>query len=204
MKIFIIEDHQIVKDGLKLILERDPKFTVVGEAENVAKTLELIPKVLPDICLLDINLGNDSGLSLIAPILHLSPGTKVAVLSMHETKEYIIKSFQAGAVAFFPKGIAPSQLLSGLNTLSKENLFLLPGQKEILEEAKNPEHTLTMREIEILKMIAKGLSSKQIAEQLNLSYRTIETHRFNIFKKLNVTNSIEAVSRAADLGLLIG
>lgn len=201
MKIFIIEDHQIVKDGLKLILERDPKFIVVGEAETIKDALTLIPKLTPDICLLDINLKNESGLSLIGPILSLLPNTKIAILSMHETAEFITRSFKAGASAFFPKGIPPATLLKGLNTLMTEKMFYLPGQKDILD--RNLESTiLTQRESEILQLISQGLSSKQVADKLEVSYRTVETHRSNIFKKLNVTNSIEAVSKGLDLGII--
>jgi DNA-binding NarL/FixJ family response regulator len=202
MKIFIVEDHKIVRDGLKLIMESEATFKVVGEADNVTTTLSELEKDIPDVCLLDINLHNESGMTLIEPILKRFPQTKVVVLSMHTSPEYIVRCFKSGVSAYFPKDISPKILIEGIKTLNTQDKFYLDGQKELLATT-SADIKLTDRETEIIRLIAKGLSSKQIADVLKVSPRTVESHRFNIFKKLDVTNSFEAVTKATEIGIFI-
>lgn len=203
MKVCIVEDHKIVRDGLKLIFKSDPTFDVVGEAENVANTIPLLKSLSPDICLLDLNLANESGLGLIEQIVRECPTVKVAILSMHTSAEYIVRSFRHGAAAYFPKDVSPKVLLEGLRTLETEKNFFLPGQTELLSSKAATGVELTEREKEVMRLIAKGLSSKQMGEVLHLSPRTVESHRFNIMKKLEVSNSVEAVSKAIEIGIVI-
>ena len=203
MKIFIIEDHKIVRDGLKLILQSDPRFEVVGESDKVPNTIDDIKSKLPNICLLDINLGTESGLPLLEQIIKECPEVKVAILSMHTSPEYITRSFKLGASAYFPKDISPQILLQGLHALENEKIHYLPGQKELLKSQTKVHVELPEREKEVIKLIAKGYSSKQMADMLKLSPRTIESHRFNIMKKLEVSNSVEAVSKAIEAGIVI-
>jgi len=203
MKIFITEDHKIVRDGLKLIFQSDASIEIVGESDSVGSTLSEVKNLCPDICLLDINLGSESGLGLIDQMIRECPHVKIASLSMHTSAEYIISSLKHGASAYFPKDVSPKILLDGLHTLMKEKKFYLPGQKELLSSASSFGVELTEREKEVIRLIAKGFSSKQMAEILKLSPRTIESHRFNIMKKLEVSNSVEAVSKAIEIGIVI-
>lgn len=203
MKVFIIEDHEIVRDGLKLILKSDPAFEVVGEADCVENTISTVKAVRPDVCLLDINLGQESGLTLLDQFVTECPDVRIAILSMHTGPDYIVRSFKHGAAAYFPKDVSPKVLLEGLHALEKEKPFYLPGQKALISSNSNLGVELSEREKEVIQLIAKGYSSKQMAEMLKLSLRTIESHRFNIMKKLEVSNSFEAVSKAIEIGIII-
>jgi DNA-binding NarL/FixJ family response regulator len=209
IKVFLVDDHKIVRDGLKSILASSSKFVFKGEDSHPQSFMKLLPGLEVDIIVLDISLPSISGIDLIKKIKELKPSTKVVMLSMHNEPEYIFRSLREGANAYLPKDIEAEEFLNALLQVHLKGSYFpkninftkqvtpAPYQDEAPQSA-----VLTQREIEILEFMVKGLSSKEIAKDLSISPRTIETHRLNIMKKLGTSNSAETVAMAVKKGLL--
>jgi DNA-binding NarL/FixJ family response regulator len=208
--VLIVDDHPLFREGLKTIIERDSRFKVVAEAENGHKGIKMARQHKPDLAIVDISLPDRSGIELTREIRSLLPDTRVLIVSMHSKIDYIAEAFQAGATGYVVKESATEKLLKGLEAVLKgdyfldssvshqvvENLMNLP-----VKEAKitNSEYSaLTPREQEITRLLAEGLPTKNVAERLFISPKTVENHRANIMKKLNLHSTMELV-RYADM-----
>lgn len=207
--VYLLDDHKIVRDGLKSILAMKDDFNVVGEDSHPDNFLSNLKNIQIDILILDVSLPSVSGIDLIRRVKEISPNTQIVMLSMHDNPEYMFRSLKEGANAYLPKDIEAEEFIEALNQVrTKGNYFpekMNFGAKDELfppEEGLKYSILLTSREIEILGYMAKGLSSKQIAQQLGVSPRTIETHRVNIMKKLGTNNSAETVALATKLKLI--
>ncbi len=212
--LLIVDDHPLLREGLKAIIGRNPEYEVIGEAGNGREALRMVKQLKPNLALLDISLPDQSGLELIRDMLQSSPETRVMIISMHSKIDYIVKAFQAGARGYVAKESATEKLLQGINTVLKGDYFMdtsvsqqvvkkLAGLAE--KEAKVQDaayETLTPREQEIMVLVAEGLSSNDIAERLFISSKTVENHRASIMHKLNLHNTIELIRYAAKLGLI--
>ncbi len=213
-RILIIDDHPLFRAGLKAIIERNSKFEVVGEAGSGREGLRMAGRLKPDLVLMDISLPDRSGIQLTREIRSLLSDTRVMIVSMHSKIDYIVEAFQAGATGYVVKESASERLMNGLEQVSKGQYFLdssvshevvkkLMGSPEKETKITDVAYgTLTRREQEVMRFLAEGFSTKEAAEKLFLSPKTIENHRNNIMRKLDLHNIIELIRYAAKLGVI--
>lgn len=200
-KVFLLDDHKIIRDGIRSILLTNPSFRVTGEEGNPVNFLENLDKLDIDILVLDLSLPNVSGFQLIPKIKKQAPAIKILVLSMHNDPETMQRCMSLGANGYIPKDSDSEQMLKALEAVAEGKVYF----ENVASTAtvKNvKDNLLSQREREVLTHLSNGLSSKQIGNELNISTRTVETHRLNIMKKLNTTNSAETISVAARLHLI--
>lgn len=212
ISVLIVDDHTLMRQGLRRILE-EAGMQIVGEAENgqeaVAKTLE----VSPDVVLMDIQMPVMDGIQATREIKSLAPRTTVVILTMHEEEEYLFEAIKAGAIGYLQKNKAPQELIKVIEA-AREGLSLLPPTlaTRVLNEfaaiSKQQEQKLkhytqlTSREREVLKLIAQGLSNKEIAKELFISDKTVKNHLSNIFAKLQINDRTKAAILAVKEGLI--
>jgi DNA-binding NarL/FixJ family response regulator len=212
--ILIIDDHPLFREGLKSIIAGDRQFVVEGEAGHARNGFALAKKIRPDVALVDISLPDESGMQLTQRIRSTLPETRVMIVSMHSKIDYIVEAFQAGATGYVVKESAAGRLIQGLRAVIEGEYFLDSSiSHEVVERLmKSPVREarvsdsdygrLTPREQEIMRMLAEGQSKAQIAERLCISIKTVENHRSNIMKKLDLHSAMDLVRYAAKLGLI--
>ncbi|CAN5823675.1 response regulator transcription factor [soil metagenome] len=195
INILLVDDHPLVRDGLRARLETITHFKIVGEAGNAEEALKMAASVPINLILMDINLGNSSGITLTARFTSEYPDIAIIMLSMHEKTEYVTQSMRAGARAYVLKDAPAKEIIDAIDTvISGTNYF----SSALISQAGKPSPTqiLTLREQCILKSIATGKSNKHIARELDLSVRTVETHRLNIKRKLNIEGQADLIRYA--------
>jgi DNA-binding NarL/FixJ family response regulator len=202
ISVLIADDHSIIRQGLKQILEMEEDIEVIAQAANGNEALKHARMYCPDIILMDINMPEMNGLQAIKELKSHEKNYKIIVLTIHEDREYMFKTLQMGAEGYVLKDSEPSVLIEAIRTVHNGETFIQPNMtKELVKEynrvtiykkdRKDP-NNLTKREIEVLGLIAEGLINKQIAKQLYISEKTVKNHVSNIFKKLNVTDRTQA------------
>jgi two-component system, NarL family, response regulator DegU len=213
INIVLADDHVLVRKGIRAMLESDQELDVIGEASNGLEALETAQRLHPDILVLDIRMPEMNGLEAAAKLEEYSPDTKAVILSMHDSEEYVLQALDAGAFGYLLKDTDKTEFVKALkqihggnkyfsgavsNVLANRLLNTKPFTNKSTNEAEDSLNTynLTRREKEILQMVVEGKQNKQIAEASGKSVRTIETHRFNIMKKLGVNNAIDMVNKA--------
>ena len=206
IRIVVADDHQVVRAGLKLLLDAEEDFEVVAEAGDVASASRTVLGYKPDVVVLDLNMPDGSSLPAIPKMLSDSPGTRVVVLTMQEDPAFAREALQAGARGYVLKEAADSELVEAVRTAAEGRTYLHPelGARIAAEPPKpaGPPDDLTEREVEIQKLIALGHTNTEIAEQLFLSVRTVESHRARIQQKTGVGTRAELVRYALDNDLV--
>ncbi len=212
--VLIVDDHPLFREGLKSLLARHSSFEVIGEAGNGNDGLKKAKKLMPDLVVMDISLPDQSGIEVTGKIRSLLPETRVIVLSMHTKIDYITEAFRQGATGYVVKESATEKLMECLEIVSKGEYFvdsslshrvvksLLESDEKERKITDDGYNTLTPREQQVMRLLAEGHSTKQIAENLFISPKTVENHRSNIMSKLEVHTIMELVRYAARLGLI--
>src|SRR5690606_25802105 len=213
--IVLADDHVLVRNGIKAMLESDSDIRVVGEAGSGAEALEVTRQLHPDILVLDIRMPGMTGLEAAAKLADVAPGTKAVILSMHDSEDYVLQALDAGAYGYLLKDTDKNEFIRALKQINTGNKYFSGAVSNVLanrllntKPSKNtatpPRDTyhLTPKEKEILRLVIDGKQNKQIADALSKSVRTIETHRFNIMKKLGVNNAIDMVNKVVRENLL--
>jgi two-component system response regulator NreC len=212
-KVLVCDDHAVVRAGLRLILEKEKEFQLVGEAETVDQAIELASHFQPDIVLMDISIPGANGLDAIPLVQEVAPGAKVLILTVHDDEAYFFRALQAGAAGYVLKGASVSELLAALRLVIQGGApipralaprLLNDYMERVDQQAVSSYATLTAREREILRLIRMGRTNKQIAEELFISVRTVERHRSSIMRKAGLENRAELVAYAVRQGLLSG
>lgn len=212
--LLIVDDHALFREGLRIVLEKDRRFEVIGEASTAEEALELVQKHLPEISVVDISLPDKSGIHLTREISRLQPEAKVIIVSMHSKIDYVLASFKAGAKGYVLKDSSPNRLLEGLQTVAAGEYFVdsslsfemvqsLMNSSNGDKQAADPAYsTLSQREQEMLRLFAEGMTANEIADSLSLSRKTVENHRNHIMKKLGADSTIDLIRYATKLGLV--
>jgi DNA-binding NarL/FixJ family response regulator len=208
IKVALIDDHQIVRDGIKSLLVEESDIEVITESANANHFMEAIVNQQPNVAIVDISLPGISGIEITKKLTDLYPNIKVIILSMHTTQEFIFNAIKAGAKGYLPKNITRSELVEAITEVFNGNEYFskdISGiiLKNYLNHVKNPdrvvieqEQELTPREHEILKLVAEGFSNQLIADKLYISVRTVESHKNHIMQKLELTTTVELVKYA--------
>ena len=208
--IVLADDHRLVREGLRRLLEEREDFHVVGEATNGEQAVEIAESERPDLVLMDISMPGLSGIDATRRICRNGSGTKVLVLSMHDNRSFVEEVLRAGASGYVLKDAASSDLLRAVDAVRAGDSFLSPTiTQQVVEAIAHPGErpaaaleSLTEREREVLTLIAEGLSSKQIATQLGVSLKTVESHRANLMDKLDIHKVSGLVRFAIRAGLV--
>jgi two-component system, NarL family, response regulator LiaR len=196
--VVIVDDHTIVRQGLRTYLELQPDLLVVGEAANGSEAMAVVKESLPDIVLMDLVMPVMDGVDATRAITAMSPSTRVIVLTSFSEDEKVFASIKAGAQGYLMKDVLPSDLVAAIRTVNRGEAQLDPEiARKVMQEFANPQpvapkHDLTDRELEVLRLIAQGKSNKDISEDLVLSEKTVKTHVSNILQKLHLSDRTQA------------
>jgi len=212
VRIVLADDHTVMRNGLRLLLERQPNLRVVGEAADGRQAVALSESANPDVVIMDIGMPNLNGIEAARQIVNRNPRTAIAILSMHSDESYVIRALKAGARAYLLKDSAEADLLAAVRALTEGKSFFSPAISKILVEdymrqlesrgAEDTYELLTNREREILQLLAEGRTNKEVANMLNLSLYTVETHRMHILQKLNMHSVPELILYAVRKGII--
>lgn len=207
IRVVIADDHQVVLEGFMARFELEPEIQVVATASNGLQAVDVVKQHQPDVILMDVSMPIMNGIDATRLIKEEVPDAKVLMLTMHDNREYIMQAMQAGAVGYMLKDISASKVVQAIKTVNQgasyfcESVIRTLATSEITPAA-NKLNPLSRREEAVLKLVAQGCSSKKIASLLNISYRTVETHRQNIKHKLDINSTAELAKYAMQHGLL--
>jgi two-component system response regulator NreC len=210
IRILIADDHAVVRSGLRALLRADPELEVVGEAEDGTETLRLAETLHPDLVLLDITMPPENGIKTAQRLKETHPELVVLILTMHEDEGLLHEALRAGAAGYVIKRAEESEILQAIHAASQGDIYVHPAMtRALLHQPVTTEHRrgapanpLTPREIDVLRLLAKGNTNRQIAGLLALSMRTVENHRANLMGKLGLVSRVELVNYAEENDLL--
>jgi len=225
IRVLLADDHDILRQGLKMLLSMQQEMQVVGEARTGREAVVMAQELLPDVVVMDITMPDMDGLEACQLIRSQRPATQVLMLTMHESEEYFLQSLRMGAAGYLVKKAAPSDLRMAINSIAQGGAFLYPGLAKALirsyvaspasaspasndHEGMNASslaqalRLLTPREVEVLRLVAEGRTNQEIADQLTLSIKTVQTHRANVMEKLDLRDITHLVRFAVHHGLI--
>ena len=223
--VLLADDHDILRQGLKMLLSMQQGIKVVGEARTGQEAIVMAKELMPDVVVMDITMPNMDGLEACQVIRNQQPATQVLILTMHESEEYFLQALRMGAAGYLVKKAAPSELQMAICSIAQGGAFLYPGLAKALirsytstspleaQRTHSPRPTntsklaqalqvLTPREIEILKLVAEGYTNQEVADQLTLSIKTVQAHRANVMEKLDLRDITHLVRFAVRYGLI--
>jgi two-component system response regulator NreC len=212
IRLLLADDHAVVRSGLRMLLEAQPDFEIVGEAETGTSAVAMVRELRPDAVLMDIQMPDLNGIEATKIIKEMSPKTAVLALTMHEDDHYFFEMLHAGASGYVLKRAAPDELVQAIRTVCRGDVYLHPTMAKRLvtdylnraeeNESEKEYSNLTPREQEVLTLIAEGHSNTEIANELFISIKTVDRHRENIMRKLNMHSRIDLVKYAIRTGLI--
>jgi DNA-binding NarL/FixJ family response regulator len=207
IRLLVVDDHPIVRQGLVAVLEDDPEFTVVGSVQSAEAALALIGSAAPDVILLDLELGSGmDGVAAIGPLLAALPEARILVFTAYDTSERVFSAIQSGAKGYLLKGAPVEELTRAIRTVHADGSYLESRvASTLLAEVRAPRRgggRLSERERAVLRLVAAGLTSKQIARELSITERTVQFHVTGLLNKLGAESRAQAVAIAAERGLL--
>lgn len=199
--ILLVDDHKLIRESWSFILNSDPRFEVIGETNDVNEAVEIVKSLQPSVVLMDINMTPTNGFEGTRLVRKFSPGSKVIGISMHSMPAYARKMLQMGATGYVTKNSSKDELISAIVAVHEGKKFVcdevknILAQQELVDQEGTPDmNVLSRREIDVVQLIKEGMSSKEIAVRLEISLKTVEVHRYNILKKLNLKNTASLVN----------
>jgi DNA-binding NarL/FixJ family response regulator len=213
VKVLIVDDHPVVRYGLLQMLSNEPDFEICGEAASAQEALALVDQRRPDIAVVDISLKGTNGIELVKQIHAMRPEARILVSSMHDEKLFAERALRAGANGYINKQVAVTEMVSAIRRVLSGKVYLSPPMTERMVEraarldsdaSRSVIQRLSDRELEVFSLLGDGLSTREVAQRLNLSVKTIETHRAQIKRKLGLRNSTELIQRAVEWTLRQG
>ena len=213
-RIVIVDDHPIVRDGIRALLEGNENLVLAGEAADGQELIEKLDTFRPDLVILDISLPKMSGIEVTRILNEQHPQIKVLILSMHTDEDFIFNAIKAGAKGYLPKNTTRKELIDAINSLVAGDIFFNESisdtiLKSYIRKAQNPEnpeesatHNLSPRESEILKMVVQGFTNQEISDRLFISIRTVESHKNHIMQKLKLRSTVDLVKFAIKKGII--
>jgi len=212
VKLLLVDDHEVVRTGLRMLLENQPNIKIIGEANTGLQALEMAESLKPDVVIMDITLPDISGIEATRKLRQSHPDLPVVALTIHEDEQYFFEMLQAGASAYVPKRAAPEDLLNAIQAVHAGEVYIYPTLAKMLVADfisrasdganKATVNGLTPREQEVLSVLADGLSNDEIADRLAISRHTVARHRENLMRKLNLHSRSELVKYAIRKGLI--
>ena len=221
VRLLLVDDHPIVRSGMRMLFQAEPDLEIIGEADGGAEAIVAVQKLHPDVVIMDVAMPGINGIEATRRIKELAPETAVLALTMHEDEQYFFEMLKAGASGYIPKRAAPDDLVAAVRVVAQGNVFLYATlarflMKDVAEHGAVASATasadsatvnddqLTAREREVLACVAEGMTSREIAEALVISVKTVERHRENIMAKLDIHNRVELVKYAMKKGIIAG
>jgi len=209
-RIFLADDHPVVRRGLRALLESEPYFKVVGESSDGLETVRLVRKLKPDVLILDLKMPGLSGLEVTRRVKQVSPLTRVIILSIYGDKSHVIDALKSGAWGYVLKEANVDELITAIKQVVAGRRYLCQSLSELVidyissgeDRAEDPYELLTPREREVLYLVAQGMTNAEIASKLYISRRTVETHRANLMRKLGLKNQADLIRFAIRRGIL--
>ena len=209
-RVLIVDDHAIVRAGLRALLLEEETFELVGEALGGYEAIEMVEKIKPDVLILDLSMPDLDGISVTRQLKPQFPDLKILILTLHEDEALLKEALKAGASGYILKRAAEAELISAIHVIIRGDLYVDPSMlRGLIEESQKPQveldplmESLTSREMEILKLLVEGYTNRQVGQELNISIRTVEGHRANISDKLGLRSRVELVRYARQHGLI--
>jgi len=199
--ILLVDDHKLIRDSWSFILNSDPRFQVIAETSSGEEAIEIAKNKRPQIVLMDVNMSPLNGFDATKSIRKYSPGSKIIGISMHSMPAYARRMLQMGAMGYVTKNSSKDEMINAIIEVNNGKKYVceevknILAQQELEQEGDHPDmNSLSRREIEIVQLIKEGLSSKEVAQKLDISLKTVEVHRYNILKKLNLKNTASLVN----------
>lgn len=208
IKVLLVDDHAIMRDGIRALIDLHGDIEIVGEASEGREAIEKERELVPDVVIMDIAMPGMDGLEVTRRIMKESPKVKVLILTQHDNREYILSAIKAGTAGYIPKRALGSELIAAIRSVHKGDSFLYPSAaaaliKDYLHQKKEePYDRLTAREREVLRLIAEGYTSREIAEMLGISIKTVLGYRVKIMGKLDIHNHTELIKYAMRRGIV--
>lgn len=212
IRLLLVDDHEVIRTGLRMLLEDEPEFEIVADAGTGREGLDLVERHRPDVIVLDIGLPDISGIAAAREIKSRYPDAAIVALTIHEDEEYFFKMLEAGANGYVPKRAAPGELLTAIRAAARGEVYLYPSLAKLLvsdfltspHEKRDSDHLdgLTSREQEVLEHLADGATNAEIGQTLTISPKTVARHRENIMRKLNMHSRTELVKYAIRKGII--
>lgn len=206
ISIVLADDHAVMREGVQMVLEAQPDLHVIGTADDGNAAIDLVDALRPNIAVLDIAMPSTNGLVAAREIRRRAPETKIIFLSMHEGEEYLKEALRAGATGYVLKRAAATELVAAIRAVQRGDAYVDPALTQTLDDLRDGDSgqiaDLTEREVEVLTLVAEGLTNRQIAAQLIISVKTVQSHRTNIMEKLDLHDRTDLVKYAIRRGLI--
>ena len=200
IRVMLVDDHQLVRDGLRARLGDVPEITIVGEAGNAKNALALALELNPNLILIDVRLPDMSGIELTAKLVDLLPDTRIMILSMFDNREYVLSAIRAGACGYVLKDTPSGEIISAIKSVANGGVYFSSALAAVIAGIGDTSKLLTDREREVLIYLAQGEVNKSIAKKMDVSVRTVEAHRLNLRRKLNIDTAAGLTKYALEQG----